>query len=65
VKPSDEKLCENNLDAILVLLKGLKVLREQGGFGEINLKVKDELVSIGYITIQEHIPSVKEVAYRA
>jgi hypothetical protein len=65
VKPSDEKLCENNLDAIIVLLEGLKVLREQGGFGELGLKVKDDLVSIGYITIQKHLATQKEKPYRA
>jgi hypothetical protein len=38
---SEEKLAENNLVTVLGTLKALELLREQGGYGTIELKVQD------------------------
>jgi hypothetical protein len=64
MKPSEEKLCENNLDAIIVYLEGLSIIRDNGGYGGLELQVKDELVSVEEIRIRKHVPAPKPT-YRA
>jgi hypothetical protein len=65
VNAVEEKLCENNLDAIIVYLDGLEVLRNNGGYGGLDMKVKDGLVTVENIIISKHIPAPQKSTYRA
>jgi hypothetical protein len=38
---SESKLAANNLKCIAAVLRGLKIIRENGGYGSLEIKVKD------------------------
>jgi hypothetical protein len=52
---SEIKLCENNLDIILAVLNALRVVRENGGYGGVECKVKDGLVVVVKAVEEWHI----------
>jgi hypothetical protein len=65
MKPSEEKLCENNLDAIILYLDALTVIRMHGGYGSVEVKVQNDLVMVEDISIKKQIPVAKKPEYRA
>ncbi len=52
---SDVKLCENNLDIILAVFNALRVVRENGGYGAVECKVKDGVVLVVKAVEEWHI----------
>jgi hypothetical protein len=55
MKPAEQKLIDNNYDLIISMLNGLRIVRENGGFGSVSIKVKDSLVLHVITQIEEHI----------
>lgn len=52
---SEAKLAENNLDCISVYLNALRIVRENGGYGSVETKVKDGLVLVVRAIVEFHI----------
>ena len=52
---SEDKLAENNLRLVLQVLECAKLIRENTGFGTIELDIKDGLVVYRKVTIRDHI----------
>lgn len=56
-KTSEDKLTENGVSAVIAVLEGLCVIHEHGGYGTIELKVKDGMVMAVKPTVEWHINS--------
>jgi len=52
---SVQKLAVNNLCLISEVLDGVRIIRENGGYGTIELKVKDGLVLAVKAMVERHI----------
>jgi len=52
---SVQKLAVNNLCLLSEVLDGLRIVRENGGYGTIELKVKDGLVLAIKATVERHM----------
>lgn len=57
------KLAENNLDVILEVLDSLRIVRENGGYGHIELEIQDGCVLVCKATVRKHLK--KETMHRA
>jgi len=52
---SEQKLACNNADILLLVLAALRVIRENGGFGSFEVKVKDGIARVVKPTIEWHL----------
>jgi len=52
---SEAKLAENNLDLLLTVCKGIKLIRENGGFGDVIVKVQNGKVVVCRPTVEWHL----------
>lgn len=52
--PSEVKLAQNNLTVIVAVLDGLRLIRENGGYGRLEVKVENGLVPWVHKVIQEN-----------
>ena len=58
------KLAENNLDVILEVLDGLRIVRENGGYGHIELQVQNGCVLVCEATVRKHLKK-EPITHRA
>jgi hypothetical protein len=54
VLASEAKLAANNITAVVSFLDALRLIRENGGYGSIEAKVKDGKVMFVRKIIEEH-----------
>ena len=52
---SEEKLADNNLDLLLIICKGIKLIRENGGFGDVVIKVQNGKAVVARPTVEWHL----------
>ena len=52
---SEQKLADNNLDLLLVICKGIKLIRENGGFGDVVIKVQNGKAVVARPTVEWHL----------
>jgi len=57
---SEIKLAENNCRVLIAVLDGLKLIRENGGYGRLTMEIRDGLVPFVLKEIRENTePKVK------
>jgi hypothetical protein len=54
---SEAKLAANNLAVLVSVLDALRIVRENGGYGSVELKVKDGLVVYARKIVEDHLTS--------
>lgn len=59
MKTDEQKLSANGIAAVLAVLDGLCVIHEHGGYGTIELKVKDGMVMVVKPMVEWHINNKK------
>lgn len=61
MKTSEDKLHPNLTAAMLAVFQGIGVIHEHGGYGTIELKVKDDLVVSVKPTVEWHMPKPSQL----
>jgi hypothetical protein len=57
MKTAPHKVTDNAVKAVLAVLDGLCIIHEHGGFGAIELKVKDDMVTVVRPSVQWNVAS--------
>jgi hypothetical protein len=56
---SEEKLAANNMDLLLTVCKGIALIRENGGFGDVVVKVQNGKAVVCRPTVEWHLEGKK------